>query len=156
MLLNIRPVTFAEAKDFIRQHHRHHSIPQGWLWGHAVENFFGELVGVCTVGRPVARALDDGYTCEVTRLCTDGTANACSMLYGAARRTSVAKGFRRILTYILEEESGASLKASGWSFLGETAGGSWDCQSRRRTDKHPTCKKQRWGCGAWRELNSEL
>ena len=151
-MLNVRPVTFAEAKEFVKQHHRHHGIPQGWLWGHAVENDEGVLVGVCTVGRPVSRHLDDGYTCEVTRLCTDGTYNACSILYAAARKTSEAKGFRRIITYILESENGASLKAAGWHFLGESAGGSWSCKSRPREDKHPTCKKLRYGCGAWKEL----
>lgn len=152
MGLNLRPVTFAEAKEFILKHHRHHGIPQGWLWGHGVENDDGELIGVATVGRPVARALDDGYTAEVTRLCTDGTFNACSILYAAARRAAEAKGFRRILTYILETEDGASLRASGWQLLGKTEGGSWDTPSRRREDKHPTCKKLKYGCGAWREL----
>jgi len=149
-MLNLRPLTFAEAKEFIKQHHRHHGIPQGWLWGHAVENADGVLIGVCTVGRPVARNLDDGYTCEVTRLCTDGTYNACSILYAAARRAADAKGFRRILTYILETEDGGSLRAAGWNYLGETTGGSWDRANRRRTDKHPTCKKHKWGCGSWR------
>ncbi|MGT2493099.1 XF1762 family protein [Cupriavidus basilensis] len=46
--------------------------------------------GVAIVGRPVARALDDGWTLEVNRLCTDGTSNACSMLYAAA----LARGAR--------------------------------------------------------------
>lgn len=153
-MLNLRPVTFAESKEFILCHHRHHGIPQGWLWGHGVENDEGVLVGVCTVGRPVSRLLDDGYTCEVTRLCTDGTYNACSILYAAARRAAEAKGFRRILTYILENEDGGSLKAAGWNFLGESCGGTWDRKGRARTDKHPTGKKHRYGCGSWRELTA--
>jgi hypothetical protein len=154
--LNLRPITFAECKEFIREKHRHHGVPQGWLWDHAVENDDGELVGVCAVGRPVSRNLDDGYTSEVTRLCTDGTYNACSILYAAARRASEAKGFRRGLTYILESEDGSSLKASGWHFLGETKGGSWDRTQRSRIDKHPTCKKLRYGWGSWRELSAEV
>lgn len=154
-MLNLRPITFAESKEFIVSHHRHHGVPQGWLWGHGVENDEGVLVGVCTVGRPVARALDDGYTCEVTRLCTDGTDNACSILYAAARRASDAKGFRRILTYILATENGASLRAAGWSELGQTRGETWNRKDRPRIDKHPTVNKIRYGCGAWRELLKE-
>lgn len=153
-MLNLRPITFKEAKAFIANHHRHHGIPQGWLWGHGVENEHGELIGVATVGRPVARMLDDGYTAEVTRLCTDGTKNACSILYAAARRAAEAKGFRRVLTYILESEDGTSLKAAGWHFLAATSGGSWNRDGRARTDKHPIIPKQRWGCGSWRELQS--
>jgi hypothetical protein len=34
------------------------------------------LVGVATVGRPVARHMDDGLTVEVTRTCTTGAPNA--------------------------------------------------------------------------------
>lgn len=154
MALNLRPITFAESKEFILLHHRHHGVPQGWLWGHGVEDDNGQLVGVATVGRPVARRLDDGYTCEVTRLCTDGTPNACSILYAAARRAAEAKGFRRILTYILADEDGASLRASGWQYLGDTPGKSWSVPSRPRDDKHPICPKLKYGWGAWRELTS--
>jgi hypothetical protein len=96
--------------------------------------------------------LDDGLTAEVTRLCTDGTPNACSMLYGAARRAAQAKGFRRGLTYILASEDGASLRASGWAYLWATDGGSWDRPSRGRTDKHPTEPKHAYGWGAWPQL----
>jgi hypothetical protein len=152
--LNLRPVTFAEAKVFIAAHHRHHGVPQGLLWAHGVEDDSGQLVGVATVGRPVARNLDDGYTCEVTRLCTNGYANGCSALYSAAKRAADAKGFRRILTYILDTEDGTSLRAAGWQLIGETSGGSWSRPSRGRKDKHPTCKKLKYGLGAWRELNA--
>ena len=114
MSLNLRPITLRDAGEFIKAHHRHHGVPQGWLWGHAVEDADGTLVGVCTVGRPVARALDDGYTCEVTRLCTLGTYNACSILYAAARRAAIDKGYRRGITYILDSEDGGSLRAAGW------------------------------------------
>ena len=38
------------------------------------------LVGIAVIGRPVARALQDGLTMEVTCLRTDGEANGCSML----------------------------------------------------------------------------
>jgi len=148
-MLELRPVTRDVAFDFIRAHHRHHTVPVGGLWWHAVHDQDGVLRGVCIVGRPVARGYDDGLTIEVTRLCTDGAPNACSMLYSAARRVAKDKGYRRGLTYILNHEEGASLRAAGWVSLGAVKGRSWDCPSRPRVDKHPTCDKQRWGFGAW-------
>jgi hypothetical protein len=105
--LSLQPITFAEACEFVRKHHRHHAPSVGWLFGCAVND--GEkVVGVVMVGRPVARMLQDGYTAEVTRLCTDGTKNAASMLYGAAWRAAKALGYRRLLTYTLETEAGSS------------------------------------------------
>lgn len=155
MSLDLRPVTREEARAYIREHHRHHSWPPGFLWLHGAQDIEGVLSGVAVVGRPVARALDDGLTMEVTRACTDGARNACSLLYAAARRAAVAKGYRRGLTYILASETGASLKAAGWQFLWNVDGRSWDTPSRRRTDKHPTCDKQAWGWGAWPQLAIE-
>jgi hypothetical protein len=76
--------------------------------------------------------LDDGMTIEVLRLCTDGTPNACSILYAAARRAAKAMGYRRIITYILETETGASLKAAGWRKTTTTQGGEWSRPSRAR------------------------
>jgi hypothetical protein len=151
-MIELRPTTQAVAFDFIRQHHRHHTVPVGALWWHGVHDEDGQLVGVAIVGRPVARRLDDGLTVEVTRLCTDGTFNACSILYAAARRVAIDKGYRRGITYILDSEDGASLKASGWSYLGDTPGRSWSVPSRPRDDKHPLGPKHRYGFGAWAEL----
>jgi hypothetical protein len=153
-----RPARFREAKALVARWHRHHNPPQGHLFSLAAL-VGGEPCGVCVVGRPVARRLDDGTTCEVTRLATDGTTNACSFLLGAARRAAQALGYRRLLTYTLPEEGGASLRAAGWVPAGRTAGGSWSHPSRRRTDRAPTCAKLRWSCplrgrhdaqGAWR------
>jgi len=71
-------------------------------------------VGVAMIGRPIARALDDGLTAEINRTCTNGYPNANSMLYGAAMRACKAMGYRRVLTYTQEDETGASLKAVGF------------------------------------------
>lgn len=129
-----------EANAFVAAHHRHHKPVVGHLFSiGAVLN--DELVGIAIVGRPVARMRDDGLTAEVTRLCTDGTRNACSFLYGCAARAAFALGFNRIGTYILASESGSSLKASGWRLIGQTKGGSWSRPSRGRVDKHPIEKK---------------
>lgn len=142
-MLNLQPITQKEANAFIAQHHRHHKPSVGWKYGIAVND--GEkVVGVITVGRPVARALDNGLTLEVTRCCTDGTKNAASMLYGAAWRAAKALGYQRLVTYTLKEEPGTSLAAAGWTALYETAGGSWSCKSRPRVDKAPTGQKTLW------------
>lgn len=130
------PITFEDAADFVRVHHRHHTPPQGHKFSIAAM-FEESLVGVVIVGRPVARRRDDGLTLEVTRLCTIGEKNACSFLYGAAARAAFALGYRRIGTYILKSEPGTSLKAAGWKLIGETPGRSWSVPSRPRNDTHP-------------------
>lgn len=136
-------IEFAAAAAFVSEHHRHHTPPVGHLFSLAA--YEGDrLCGVAIVGRPVARHRDDGLTAEVTRLCTDGTKDACSFLYGCAARAALALGFRRIGTYTLGSEGGASLRGAGWRVVAEIKGRSWDTPSRRRTDKHPTEDKLLW------------
>ena len=142
--MTLKPIGFAEACEFIAARHRHHRPPQGHKFSLGVVREDGVLVGVACVGRPVARNADDGFTAEVTRLCTDGTPNACSALYGAAARAAKAMGYRKIITYTLEEEGGASLRASGWFKDKVSAGGSWSRADRQREDKHPLTPKARW------------
>lgn len=141
MKLELQPITYAEACEFIKLNHRHHLPPQGWKFGIAV-NDGGKVVGVVAVGRPVARGLDNGWTAEVTRCCTDGTPHAASKLYAAAWRAARAMGYRRMITYTLIKEKGTSVKAAGWKELYTTAGGSWNCQSRPRVDKAPMGQKR--------------
>jgi len=130
------PITLAEANAFVADHHRHHQPVVGHKFSiGAVLN--DAIVGVVIVGRPVSRRRDNGLTLEVTRLCTDGSRNACSFLYGAAAKAAFALGYERIGTYILASESGASLRAAGWRLIGETAGKSWNVPSRPRVDTHP-------------------
>ena len=155
MTIELRPISQSDAFAFVRANHRHHGVPVGALWWHGAHDADGRLVGVAVVGRPVSRRLDDGLTIEVTRLCTDGEPNACSLLYGAVRRVALDKGYRRGITYILESETGASLKASGWRYLGTTPGKSWSVPSRPRTDKHPLGPKDRYVFGAWPEFARE-
>lgn len=126
-----------EANAFVAEHHRHHKPVVGHLFSIGA-SFEDKIVGVAIVGRPVARMRDDGRTAEVTRLCTDGTKNACSFLYGAAARAAFALGFKRIGTYILASEPGTSLTAAGWRLIGEAGGGSWSRADRPRVDKAPT------------------
>lgn len=142
--LFIVPLHFREAVLFVQKHHRHHRSPVGHKFSLAAADESDVVRGVCMVGRPVARCNDDGWTLEVTRLASDGCANACSCLYGAAWRAAKALGYRRLITYILDDEPGTSLKASGWRCIGERGGGSWSCKSRPRVDKHPLQKKILW------------
>jgi hypothetical protein len=144
-VLQLQPITFEEACEFIAQHHRHHQPPQGWKFGVAAND--GErVVGVAVLGRPVSRMIQSAepYTLELTRLCTDGTRNAASFLLGAVRRATFALGYKRLITYTLEEEGGASLRAAGWREIGRAGGGSWNKPSRPRVDKAPTGQKTLW------------
>ena len=143
MSLSLMPITLSTANDFVARLHRHHQPVVGHKFSIGAQED-GRTVGVVIVGRPVARMRDDGVTLEVTRLCTDGTRNACSFLYGAAARATFALGYHRIGTYSLPAEGGASLRASGWRLLGERGGGSWTTPSRPRTDKHPVVPKLLW------------
>ena len=122
MKLRIVPVTLEQANDYVRRLHRHNKPVVGARFCVGVKD--EELRGVAIAGRPVAPKLDDGATIEITRVCTDGTRNACSMLYGACRRVAKAMGYERIFTYTLPEEGGASLKAAGFRLDKDDAGGS--------------------------------
>ena len=141
--MNVVPITFAEAKAFVVAHHRHHLPPLSHLFSIGCEHD-EKIVGVAIVGRPVARMSQDGFTCEVTRLATDGTRNACSFLYRAAWRVARALGYRRLVTYTLATEPGTSLRAARMTLLGEAGGGSWSRPSRPRVDTHPTQRKLAW------------
>jgi hypothetical protein len=142
--MRVKPITFRDARAFICRLHRHHEPPKGCKFCIGIVNENDELVAVATVGRPVARMLQDGYTAEVTRLCTDGTKNAASMLYAACWRAARSMGYKRLITYILESEPGISVRAAGWREIGTAGGGSWSRPSRPRTDKHPTERKRRF------------
>src|SRR5690606_13651728 len=100
------------------------------------------------VGRPVSRMLQDGWTAEVTRCCTDGARNACSLLYRAAWRAARAMGYLRLITYTLPKEGGASLRGAGWTCIGIAGGGSWSRRARPRVDTHPKQRKLRWEIAA--------
>ena len=136
MKLRITPITLTEANEYVGRHHRHHQPTVGHIFSVAVSD--DEVRGVAIVGRPVARSLQDGYTAEVLRVATDGTQNACSMLYATCWRAARALGYRQLGTYTLASEPGTSLIAAGWKIVGQTKGQSWDRPGRPRVDWHPT------------------
>lgn len=146
--LTVTPLDLDEANEFVRLHHRHHRPVVGHKFSLGVADEYGVIRGAAIVGRPKGRFDDDGMTLEVNRVATDGCANACSALYGAARRATFALGYRRLVTFTLPEEGGASLRGAGWKLLGKAGGGRWSCKSRPRVDLHPTQKKLRWEVSA--------
>lgn len=131
MTLRIVPMSLDAANDYIDRLHRHNDPLPGHRWSIGVEAktrlLEGPewvLVGVALVGNPAAPALQKiPRVIEVRRVCTDGTRNACSMLYGAARRAARAMGFETIFTYTLPSEGGASLRAAGYELDKTDAGG---------------------------------
>jgi hypothetical protein len=142
-VIDLVPMTREEAFEYVEKHHRHHNAPVGAVF--QIGAAIGEvIVGVAVVGRPVARMLQDGWTLEVLRVCTDGSRNCCSLLYGACWRAAKALGWKRLVTYTLPEEGGSSLRAAGWKCIGEAGGGLWSRRNRPRVDTHPTQVKMRW------------
>ena len=142
-MLSLIPVSLKDANAFVAAYHRHHKPTRGHKFsvGCAVA---GQLVGVAIVGRPVSRYLDDSLTLEVNRLCTTGEPNVCSMLYGAAARAAKAMGYRKIITYTLDSEPGASLRAAGWTCAGPAGGKRWTGQRRPAVDLYPAQTKLRY------------
>lgn len=137
------PVTFDEAAAFVDKNHRHHDPPVRVRFVVGAEKD-GRLVGVAMVGRPVAKALNWRVVAEVNRCCTDGTRNACSFLYARCVTIARAMGYNALITYTLDEESGASLRAAGW--WGERTAvdeRSWNSPSRPR-DTPSLGPKTRW------------
>lgn len=152
MIAELVPLTLAEARRYVADHHRHNEPPIGHRFSIGLSRD-GRLVGVVIAGRPVARMADDGRTLELVRLTTEGDRNACSRLYSAACRAAAAMGYHRVITYTLAEESGSSLRASGFTADTTSAGGEWAHTAGPRSadrptlfdpPKMPTGPKQRW------------
>jgi hypothetical protein len=142
-MLELAPISLAAANAYVAENHRHHKPVRGHKFSIGCAHN-GILAGVVIVGRPVSRYLDNGSTLEVTRLCTDGTKNACSFLYGAAWRAAKALGYTKIITYTLESENGVSLRASGWKCAGLAGGLRWTGKRKPETDQYPAQMKLRY------------
>lgn len=143
-MLRIVPISRREAQFFVEQHHRHLKGVTGAVFQLGVANDDNDIVGVAICGRPISRFLDDGWTLEVSRCCTDGTKNACSKLYAACWKVARNLGYRRLTTYTLKTESGASLRGAGWEAVAEVKPDSWNRPARPRIDTNPAQAKIRW------------
>lgn len=139
-MLTVSHIELKDANAYVTVNHRHHKAVRGHRFSLACYAD-GRLCGVAIAGRPRSRRIDQHMTVEVLRLCTDGTKNACSKLYGACRRAAKALGYHRLITYTLAQESGTSLWASGFSYCYTSKGGSWNQPGRPRTDQAPVCPK---------------
>lgn len=142
-MLHIVPIRYRDACDYVNKNHRHHNAPSGCEFCISVRDENNEIHGVAIAGRPVSRHLDNGITLEITRVCTDGTRNACSMLYGACVRIAKEMGYKKVVTYTLQSENGASLKASNFTNEGEAGGIKWN-GVRDRGQDIPHEMKTRW------------
>ena len=157
------PCSITKAKEVVDAWHRHHGSSTSALYAAAVATEDGTIRGVAMIGRPVARMLDDGWTLEVamigrpvarmlddgwtlevTRVATDGTPNACSALYGVARRLAAALGYARLITYTRADEPGSSPRGAGFTDEGTIRARSWDMPGRRRIDKTEIVQRRRW------------
>lgn len=120
MVVTIVPCFLGEASEFVANFHRHNLAPVGGVFAVGASDGT-DLVGVAIVGRPTARGLQDGGTLEVTRCCVrDNAAKGTpSALYAACWRAARALGWRRLVTYTLQTESGASLRGAGWRVIAE-------------------------------------
>ena len=143
--LHIVPLELREANAVVAAWHRHHQPTIGHRFSVGVVDDQGVIHGAAIAGRPVARlAGSPREVLEVLRLVTDGTYNACSMLYSAIARAGRAMGYKRVQTYILAEEAGTSLKASGWTSEGPAGGDDWNREGRVRRTDQPQGTKERW------------
>jgi len=120
--LLVVPVTLREANDFVEQFHRHNgrTARNGGKFAIGVGNGRG-LWGVAIVGNPLSATFMDGYTAEVLRVCVrdDSPRGSCSKLYSRCWQIWRLMGGRRLITYTLRSESGASLRGAGWKIVGE-------------------------------------
>lgn len=144
MQFEIVPLKLEDANAFVLQHHRHHGPVKGHKFALGAADKAEQIRGVAIVGRPNARGLQDGWTLEITRVATDGCKDASSALYGAARRAAFALGYRKVVTYTLQSESGVSLKAAGYRVVAEVKGRSWSCKSRPRIDRSAVQKQDKF------------
>jgi hypothetical protein len=143
-MMKARPTTLREANAYVAELHRHSKPVRGqkFSFGATVDD---RLIGVAIVGRPNARLLQDGLTAEVLRVCTDGTRNACSFLYARSWQAARAMGYRRLVTYTLQSESGASLRAAGFVMVAKVPSRDWDRPKRSRDpEHHEAAPRYRW------------
>ncbi|WP_128003075.1 MULTISPECIES: XF1762 family protein [Piscinibacter] len=140
------PVGLREANEVVERLHRRLGQVQGHKFALGLRREEDQdLVGVAVCARPVARHLDDGLTAEVRRVAVDpAVTNGCTKLLGAIAKSASAMGYRRLVTYTSEDETGASLYAAGWDPVGKSAGGHWGSAARPRRRGEDEGRKVVW------------
>jgi len=143
-VIKIVPLDLKEANSIVAKLHRHHKPAVGHRFSLGVIDIDGNIRGCAIASRPIARLSNQKFTLEVTRVATDGTRNACSMLLGAITKAARAMGYARVQTTTLSDESGSSLRAVGWNACALSQDGSgWDSREGRMVDCKDQ-KKVRW------------
>ncbi len=123
-----------KQNSFILKYHRHIDVIQGHRF--SIGCMCKEkLVGIAVAGRPISMHYDQSKIIEITRLCTDGTKNACSFLYSSCAKAAKYLGYKRIQSYILESELGSSLKASNFIYSHTSEIPRWNKYKRNKDDK---------------------
>jgi len=144
--LRLVPISLAVANEHVAAWHRHNKPVIQCIFRVGVADADGVLRAVAIVERPKARGNAQADTVEITRVASDGTRNACSMLYGACARAAFALGYRRVITYIQGDEPGTSLNASGFRLIAsrpERPG--WHTPSRPRDNStYRSTPRQLW------------
>jgi hypothetical protein len=129
--LELVPIKQKPAFAFVLKHHRHNqSLPAGDVFRVAIIEA-EQIVSVAIAGYPTAEGLNDGRSLEITRVCTLGTRNACTRLYGALGRAAKALGYRTLWTYTLESEPGTSPRAAGFELDAVIPERDWSKESGR-------------------------
>lgn len=133
MSLRLVPLSLKQANEHVAAWHRHNKPVIQCIYRVGVADSDGVLRAVAIVENPKARGNVDGETVEITRVASDGTPNACSMLYGACARAAFALGYRRVITYLQGDEPGTSTNASGFRLVASRPSRKgWDTPSRPR------------------------
>lgn len=124
--LQIVPCTVRDAMSFVMQHHRHPSRSERRPLG----------------GRRGGRDRD-------RRRRDRGATRRPDAHYAACRRAALALGWRRLVTYTLPEEGGASLRAAGWRVVAERTGGARGLGNRDPEWTGTRCSRR----SGWRSLD---
>ena len=134
--LTLKPVSRLEAKKFIASVHRHNNAPIFIIAAVSLRDDAGVIHGVGTLELPKARMLADGVTAEVSRVCTDGSRNACTQLYGALCRVAAGLGYQRVISYTLASEPGSSLAGAGFEVVAHVKPKDWSLRNRSRSGRN--------------------
>ena len=148
--LTLGDVGFGVARRFIERNHARCGAPVTWRFGQGCWNG-STLIGIVSVGNPVARVLASQGALEVNRLCIRRDVpralawNCASMLYGWSAREAEQRGWQHIVTYTRADEDGGSLVAAGWTRQALVRGRSWHSGRRPRGNRNAFIDKVRWG-----------
>ena len=114
----------------------------GWKKPYLIFGMCDETFSInCTVTPP--EGVDRGWFMFFVTLLNQ-TYWVAGATLGAAARAARTMGYRKIITYILDTESGASLRAVGWQCAGLAGGKMWTGKRRPAEPLYPPQMKYRY------------